>query len=609
MSTVPFSSTRLAHKAHFLGRSISFNSLITFKRPDKLKDTWFRLANRLLEDILRDTTSVLVTEYLINRPRKRSPKKDSFVKLRISSIVWNGYTESRQFSQSFEFAEEHASDIAQHIKEYAPSSGGLLVVTIEGIRPWLRRALQTQRKTLPEGLLEFFGTYQRASYGKAVLPTFSETDIEFAIEHLDTPNDEKRREMGQAVWTPLATWCCMRDFLPTLPDLPVIFVMSDQNISIHARLARYYSEDDLYRFERLKTLPYWIFVDLFPFTNWDRIWITTVSQINRLRDEVYGDKAALPILEQTRALHRYKETIIVQKECLRVHVAFVDAYKNGLEPLKAHRQGPGVANLNLLIAKIAIIEEYLAYHQFSSERHLRAMEDLLGISFNLETVKQGLQLKRLNYLAVVFLPLALVAAIFGMNNTVLKPESYGRYAILALLGTIFVAFSSGKVFSWCEGYHARRARAKEARVLDEESSGSYSVPVKEQRDHRQRSQNHTCRSDSPTSIIAGNLWPHPRQGRDSGLQWKQRNGIPAAGLQPPTRVASERERSNQHRDPIDIFFPPRVRLSNSHRRTRSESQIKATQSRLERSRDRKLAERQWRYCEIDEERRSQYPKI
>mgnify|MGYP003662860081 CR=1 FL=1 len=64
-----------------------------------------------------------------------------------------------------------------------------------------------------------------------------------------------------------------------------------------------------------------------------------------------------------------------------------------------------------------------------------------------------------------------------MNNIVLQPQDYGQYAILALLGTIVVAFSSEKIFSWCEIYLARRARAKEARVLDEESSGSYYVPL------------------------------------------------------------------------------------------------------------------------------------
>ncbi|KAH7409013.1 hypothetical protein BKA64DRAFT_385868 [Cadophora sp. MPI-SDFR-AT-0126] len=528
--------------------------------------------------------------------RKRNSKKDNFVKIRISSIVSNGFTESMQFSQPVEFGEEHALDIAQYIKESAPKSGGLLIVTIEGITPWLRSALHSEQKSLPEGLLEFFGRCKRDSYGKALLPTFSESDIEFAIEHLDKPNDEKRYESGQIVSTPLATWCCVRDFLPALPDLSVIFIISDQNISIHGKLAQYYSEANLCRFERLKLLPHWIFVDLFSFMEWEKIWSTTVSHISGLRDEVYGDKAALPILEQTRALHRYKETIIVQKECLRVHLAVVSAYKTGLEPLKKHCHGPELSNLNLLIAKMVSIEGYLAYHQSSSERHLRAMEDLLGIALSLETVKQGLQFKRLNYLAM---------AIFGMNNTTLKPESYGYYAMLALLGTIFVAFSFGKVFSWCEGYYARKARAKEARVLDEESSGSYSVPLKDHHNQRQRSKNCPHHPERSTSIIAEKLWPNPR-GRDSGIQWKQRNGIPAAALQTPAPVTSEIDLINQHRDSIDIFFPSSVKASNSHRRTRSASQIKAARSRIERSRDRRLADRQWRYCEIDEKRRSEF---
>ncbi|KAG4426015.1 hypothetical protein IFR04_000959 [Cadophora malorum] len=284
------------------------------------------------------------------------------------------------------------------------------------------------------------------------MPPFSETDIMFAIEHLDVPSDKKR-------------------------DLPIIFVMSEQNIGIHEKLEQYYSDDKLSRFGRLEALPHWVFVDLFSFTRWDTIWSTTALHSSRLRDEVYGDKAAIPFLEQTLALHRYKETIIAQTECLIVHVAFVNAYKTSFERMKEHRRGPELPDLHGLVEKLVLIEGYLAHHQCYAERYLRVIDVLLSLAFNLETVKQRLQFKRLSYLAVVFLPLALVAAIFGMNNIVLQPQDYGQYAILALLGTIVVAFSSEKIFSWCEIYLARRARAKEARVLDEESSGSYYVPL------------------------------------------------------------------------------------------------------------------------------------
>jgi len=230
---------------------------------------------------------------------------------------------------------------------------------------------------------------------------------------------------------PLATCCCMTDFLPILPDLPIIFVMSEQNIGIHAKLEQYYSDDKLSRFGRLEALPHWVFVDLFSFTRWDTIWSTTALHSSRLRDEVYGDKAAIPFLEQTLALHRYKETIIAQTECLIVHVAFVNAYKTSFERMKEHRRGPELPDLHGLVEKLVLIEGYLAHHQCYAERYLRVIDVLLSLvsshpiqpplqncelqtyissqAFNLETVKQRLQFKRLSYLAVVFLPLALVA--------------------------------------------------------------------------------------------------------------------------------------------------------------------------------------------------------
>ncbi|KAL5317872.1 hypothetical protein ACEPPN_014972 [Leptodophora sp. 'Broadleaf-Isolate-01'] len=497
----------------------------------------------------------------IYKTRKRK-SKDNFVKIRVSNITSNGQTEAVEFSQSFQFAEDHKSEIREILNEFAPHSKGLLLVTIEGITPWLQSALCSSFKSLSEGLLDFFSPSQRATYGKAVLPTFCGDDIEFAIENLDMPENKKGLSAGQAIWTPFSTWCCSRDFLPGHPDIPVIFIMSTQDIGIHERLSQYYSEDQLYRFRRLRELPHWIFADLFSFTQWDRVWSATFTHINRLRDEVYGDKVALPILEQTRALHKFKEAIINQKECLRVHVAFTDAYQNSLSQLKDRLLGGDksqLASLNRLIQKMDAIKAHLKHHQLSSERHLRSMEDLLNIAFNLETVAQGLQFKRLNYLAVVFLPLSLVAAVFGMNNTGLQPAVYPRYAFPVLLGTIVLGFTSGKVISWCEKRWARGARALEAKLLDEESSGSYSVQP--QKEHHQRQRSQSRRRPPTASTVNDKLWeaglPDPRRVSDS--QWKIINGIPAPSLQPPIRIASESERGRQHHEPVTIVYPARVK--------------------------------------------------
>lgn len=193
-----------------------------------------------------------------------------------------------------------------------------------------------------------------------------------------------------------------------------------------------------------------------------------------------------------------------------------------------------------------------------------------------------------------------------MNNTGLQPAVYPRYAFPVLLGTIVLGFTSGKVISWCEKRWARGARALEAKLLDEESSGSYSVQP--QKEHHQRQRSQSRRRPPTASTVNDKLWeaglPDPRRVSDS--QWKIINGIPAPSLQPPIRIASESERGRQHHEPVTIVYPARVKTPSRHRRTRSASQTRATESRIERSRDRRLADRQERYCWIEEGRRSNY---
>jgi len=104
--------------------------------------------------------------------------------------------------------------------------------------------------------------------------------------------------------------------------------------------------------------------------------------MNVLRDEVYGERAALPILEQTRALHRYMETIINQRECLRTHVASVKAYTLNLHHLKLKNgdHGPfSAAEITKLIQRLDDIQRYLEHHLLTSETTVKSMENLLGL--------------------------------------------------------------------------------------------------------------------------------------------------------------------------------------------------------------------------------------
>lgn len=66
----------------------------------------------------------------MQKTRKRK-SKDNFVKIRVSNITSNGQTEAVEFSQSFQFAEDHKSEIREILNEFAPHSKGLLLVWVK----------------------------------------------------------------------------------------------------------------------------------------------------------------------------------------------------------------------------------------------------------------------------------------------------------------------------------------------------------------------------------------------------------------------------------------------------------------------------------------------
>lgn len=190
---------------------------------------------------------------------------------------------------------------------------------------------------------------------------------------------------SEAHWTPLSTWCSWRGGIPSRPELPIIVVVGRPNFDLPRRLKILYSQDQQRRYDRLKKLPHWIYTDLlYEFTKWDDVWESTRDHMKILRDEIYGERAALPILEQTRALHRYMETIINQRECLRTHIASVKAYIRGLEQLKRYaREQPGstfhAEEINSLERRLEEIDGYLEHHQLTSETTVKSMENLLNL--------------------------------------------------------------------------------------------------------------------------------------------------------------------------------------------------------------------------------------
>ena len=254
-------------------------------------------------------------------------------------------------------------------------------------------------------MLDYVGSYQRATYGQAILPMFKENgswplretwdskdgclqniDVNFAMEYVDVPEDNVTLDLEQDFetrWTPLAIWCCWRDGLKTHPEVPIIVIVGRPNFGLPARLSMLYSQENQRRYNRLKARPHWIYTDFFySFTEWDDVWDTTRAHMKDLRDEIYGQKAAPPILEQTRALHRYMETIINRRECLRTHIASVKAYVLGLRQLRLHDgdQGPLSRNdITTLEQRLGEINRYLEHHQVTSDTTVKSMENLLSL--------------------------------------------------------------------------------------------------------------------------------------------------------------------------------------------------------------------------------------
>jgi hypothetical protein len=202
----------------------------------------------------------------------------------------------------------------------------------------------------------------------------------------DASNDNARLDLDQdpeTRWTPLAIWCCWQNGLKTHPKVPIIVIVGRPNFDLPTRLSELYSQDNQRRYNRLKALPHRIYTDLFyKFTAWGQVWDTTHAHMKGLRNEIYSQKAAPPILEQTRDLHQYMETIINRRECLRTHIASVKAYILGLRQPRFHNSDQvslSGNDITSLEQRLGEIERYLEHHQVTSETTLKSMENLLSL--------------------------------------------------------------------------------------------------------------------------------------------------------------------------------------------------------------------------------------
>jgi hypothetical protein len=160
-------------------------------------------------------------------------------------------------------------------------------------------------------------------------------------------------------------------------------IVGRPNLDLPTRLSELYSQDNQWRYNRLKALPHWIYTDLFyKFTAWGQVWDTTHAHMKSLRNEIYSQKAAPPILEQTRDFHQYMETIINRRECLRTHIASVKAYILRLrQPRFRNSEQVSLSgnDITSLEQRLGEIERYLEHLQVTSETTLKSMENLLSL--------------------------------------------------------------------------------------------------------------------------------------------------------------------------------------------------------------------------------------
>ncbi|KAH0543041.1 hypothetical protein FGG08_002649 [Glutinoglossum americanum] len=518
--------------------------------------------------------------------KSRRTQRESFVTFHVSAPnTLHNTPELGLFDVPRRFSKRERGGIVDYLQRSAEDSPELLMILIEGFRSWLHDVLRAAMPHFPDEILAYINSYQRATLGQAVLPSFHLdgeysslrcirirmtvltlfSDVDFAIEHYDVPEEDEQgyppqsgpQNLGfgasEARGIPLFTWYRLRDGLYSSPDTPIVVIVGGANQSLPQRLNRLYSEQRQRRYDRLTKLPHWIYADLyFEFTRWDKVWEATREHMFALREQVYGDRPALPILEQTRALHRYMELIVDRRECLRMHIASVTRYKTGVSNLNPSGV-PHVAHEDL-VKRLEAILESLAHHQVTSETSVKQMENLLSLAFNTETVSQGLNVKKLNFLALIFLPLSFVAGIFGMTKFTVLPKWYPVYAIPMVVATILIVVLLGKGLSWIEKRRTMRPSLRPRGADDDEEAG---IPLNGHRPSpspgRPPSLEPKLQSGLPSIVVTSSVNPAGRESRSrtkSSGRFRSRSGTslsPSGSARSASQSRKDRRRSGARR--------------------------------------------------------------
>ncbi|KAF2495599.1 hypothetical protein BU16DRAFT_561877 [Lophium mytilinum] len=342
-----------------------------------------------------------------------------------------------------------SSQVTQHlVSRRAIASAAeetfLVVVEIENYTRIISSTLESALSGFPSDLLESVEYNHSTGQNVAVLPRNQRSHsvvsgLSFFINYPILPIIVKEKNEPPSIqFIPIATWICS-GAEALLPHLPVhtqgisdtIFLIC-ASPSVAMRLGDHYNgPEHRDRRRRLKDAPLWISMDLqFVFSDWSRAWNKVREDLSECHSQIHGDAGGPPLLDLTRKLHKDASRVIALREQLRVHSGAVARLVSLVN--KQCAQAPSV-QISALKNRVIECQDVLTYQEETSQVILRQLENLLSLSFNMETMLQGQTMARLNVLAFAFLPMSFVASLFGMTKFNISAAWYPLWTFIILV--------------------------------------------------------------------------------------------------------------------------------------------------------------------------------
>jgi hypothetical protein len=308
--------------------------------------------------------------------------------------------------------------------------------------PWIGQYLSEAFRGFPNDILESVIPQRRGGYGSTILPHsarshrvsygkhyirahwgscfLTQSDFNCVINHpaltQDSAVSNVKGHLLGVHFTPIGTWVCppsvlheetrQSDIEPQeFHEQQIIALFSSSHIVKNKLDTHFNATRFAYRKDRLNDNPWWIFIDLlYLFSDWRDIWEAARSDLVVRDAETHNDIKAPPLLQLTRQLHRDTANVIALREHLRLHVSAVQNYSR----LVVNRKGAGETHEQLMERTEDLLED-LKNHQETSQVILHQLENLVSLSFNIQSVSHSQVVSRLNLLLLLFLPLIFVA--------------------------------------------------------------------------------------------------------------------------------------------------------------------------------------------------------